>query len=302
VDNPDQIPRLSSLPAGGLGSIEPQPYAHDELAEIGPNNPPWGLGAAILTWLASVIFLVVFQLGFVFAYVAYRGISIADLPKFIQEDQTAIFLTVLSIIPTHLLTLLVVWAVVTRLGKFLFKQVIGWSWGRGLNFWTSSLMAILLLVMGWILTWIFGDQKTALDEMIAKSVPARYTIAFLATFTAPLVEELVYRGVLYSALQRLTGPFWAVISVLALFTLVHVPQYYPNFGVIITIGLLSFFLTVVRAYSGRILPCIVIHMVFNGIQSIIIILNPYLEGVPKTPVPTGAFLTGIFKAVQLLAF
>jgi hypothetical protein len=115
------------------------------------------------------------------------------------------------------------------------------------------------------------------------------------------VEEFVYRGVLYSALRRDVGAFlnWilalvfgvrldansrdrlgvsaAVVLVLVLFTIIHVPQYWPNAGVIAAVALLSVVLTFVRAYSGRLLPCIVIHLVFNGIQAVILIIEPHLQ-------------------------
>ncbi|MEP6707487.1 MAG: CPBP family glutamic-type intramembrane protease, partial [Pyrinomonadaceae bacterium] len=53
-------------------------------------------------------------------------------------------------------------------------------------------------------------------------------------------------------------------------------QYWPNVGVISAIVLLSVALTLVRARTGRLLPCFIIHLIFNGIQSIEILLAPYI--------------------------
>jgi hypothetical protein len=64
-----------------------------------------------------------------------------------------------------------------------------------------------------------------------------------------------------------------------MFAGLHVIQYWPNAGAITAISLLSLALTVVRARTGRLLPCYVIHLVFNGIQSIIIVAEPYLRSV-----------------------
>jgi membrane protease YdiL (CAAX protease family) len=72
----------------------------------------------------------------------------------------------------------------------------------------------------------------------------------------------------------------AVAAVLLVFALIHVPQYWPSYGVIATILLLSVVLTLIRARTGQLLPCFVIHFVFNTIQAVLIVLNPYLEGVP----------------------
>ncbi|MCA1601510.1 MAG: CPBP family intramembrane metalloprotease, partial [Acidobacteria bacterium] len=107
----------------------------------------------------------------------------------------------------------------------------------------------------------------------------------------PFVEEFIYRGVLYAALQRLVGVAGAVLFVLGLFTLIHVPQYWPNFGIIAAVGVLSVSLTIIRAYTGRLLPCIVIHLVFNGITSILLLIEPHLPKLgPASEHPASAVL------------
>jgi membrane protease YdiL (CAAX protease family) len=60
-------------------------------------------------------------------------------------------------------------------------------------------------------------------------------------------------------------------------------------GAILSIALLSVVLTVVRARTGRLLPCFVIHLVFNGVQSAIIVAEPYLRSVIERgqPKPAG---------------
>ena len=86
------------------------------------------------------------------------------------------------------------------------------------------------------------------------------------TATAPLVEELVYRGVLFPALRRASNTAIALVVVSFLFASVHFFQYKNSPGTIAAILLLSFALTYVRAATGRVLPCVVIHFVFNGVQ------------------------------------
>jgi hypothetical protein len=51
---------------------------------------------------------------------------------------------------------------------------------------------------------------------------------------------------------------------------------------------LSIALTLVRAYTRRLLPCIIIHLVFNGIQAVLLIFEPYAQRIlpgsePVTP-------------------
>jgi CAAX protease family protein len=325
VPNPDETPAPSPLEeSGGTYSFR-KPESPD------PNNPPWGIGGALLVWVASILLIVVMPVVFFLPYAWAKGFN-SGMPNYAQaltefalSDKTAVILQVVSLIPSHLLTLILVWAVVTRFGKKPFWAAIGWGWPQNLP-WPLGLMisaglGVVLFMVGGFIAWFFGAEKpTQLEQIINSSLAARYLISFLAVCTAPFVEEFVYRGVLFSALQRdvglivtwimavafgveldsksrnRVGVWAAVIMVLALFTIIHVPQYWPNFGVIAAVALLSIVLTLVRAYSGRLLPCIVIHLVFNGIQAIILIIEPHIK--PLIPsaeraAPTGAFLRAL---------
>jgi membrane protease YdiL (CAAX protease family) len=62
-----------------------------------------------------------------------------------------------------------------------------------------------------------------------------------------------------------------------MFAGLHVVQYWPNAGAISSITMLSVVLTMIRARTGRLLPCFVVHLVFNGVQSVIILLEPYIR-------------------------
>ena len=167
-----------------------------------------------------------------------------------------------------------------------------------MGLWKSLRLALVLLLAGMWLAATLGGQETSLDKIISSSRAATLMTALLATVTAPLVEEIMYRGVLYAGLERAIGAVWAVVGVLALFTLVHVPQYLPNLGVLSAIGVLSVFLTVIRAYTGRLLPCFIIHLVFNGLQSAAIVSEPYL----KQYYPSGGAKAGLIAhAVRLLS-
>jgi membrane protease YdiL (CAAX protease family) len=231
---------------------------------------------------------------FILPYVATKfpgGVAKEELNQFILTDKTAILILILSAFPAHLLTLGIIWAVATRFGKRPFWRTLGWSRGSGFGFWKSAGLATLLYLIGILLIFLFGQQQTQLDQVLESSREAAIATALLSVVTAPLVEEMVYRGVLYSALQRAIGRQWAIIGVMVLFTAVHVPQYWPNFGVIGAVGLLSLSLTLVRAYTGRLLPCFIMHLIFNGIQSALIIFEPYLRQLITNEQKAAAIMT-----------
>lgn len=273
-------------------------------AAVDPNNPAWGIGGALLLWIASIVVQVIIPLLFIIPFAVHRGLSLSspDFAKGALElamtDRTAIFLQVFAILPTHIVTLALLWALVTRFGKRPFLASFGWGWTPRLRLWQSVLLGICLFLAATALAWLLGAGKpTQLEQLITSSLASRYTIAFLAVFTAPFIEEFVYRGVVYSALQRTIGVKAAVVFVLGLFTVIHVPQYWPNIGVISAVALLSIVLTIVRAYSGKLLPCIIIHMSFNAVQAVLLIVEPYAHRlVPSADpvVPTTSMIVTLF--------
>ena len=287
VSTPSELELSGLKPASGFESS-----ADPELVSPDPDNPPWGLLAAFLTWIGS-IFLLVLPVLFAVPYLVqhYRGSR--PTAELLYADKTYIIIVMAGILPAHLITLFLAWAVATRRGKYPARKVLGWSWKPSFGLWQSVSLAILLFLAAWIITLTLGGQETELERIILSSRAAALIIAFVAVATAPLVEEVIYRGILFPALQRRVGAAAAVSIVTLLFAAPHVQQYWPNFAAILSIALLSAVLTIVRARTGRLLPCFVIHLVFNGIQSLLIVFEPYLRAVlerSQPPAPAGALI------------
>ena len=244
---------------------------------------PWlEVGKALIVWVISVMLLLFVPVIIALPYLIYKIVaSGAPSPEALATDKTLIFLSVLGIVPTHLLTLLVTWAFVSNWGRRPFWKSLEFEWPKNVGpvvaGLLSLLVAIVLLAVAWLVTSYWGGSKTQLDLLIESSMPARFLTAFVAVATAPLVEELVYRGVLYPAVEKAAGAVVAVFTVSLLFAGVHVFQYINNIAVITVITALSFTLTIARAYTGKLLPSFVIHLVFNGIQSLILVLAPFVD-------------------------
>jgi membrane protease YdiL (CAAX protease family) len=116
-------------------------------------------------------------------------------------------------------------------------------------------------------------EDTAFDILLKSSQSVRTTLALLAVFTAPMVEEVVYRGVLYSGLRPRVGVNWAIAIVTLLFVGVHVPQYWGAWAGLTGLTMLSLILTTVRASTGSLLPCVAIHTLNNLIGAIQILTS-----------------------------
>lgn len=255
-----------------------------ELLPVSPNNPPWNSLAAIGVWLASVAFIVLFPNAFLLPYLARQAPNLIDraaILEFAQTDPTAVLLQIIAIIPAHICTLLLAWLVVTRLRQYSFRETLGWRW-NGFNFWNCLIILGGFYVLAAVISQFIPEQDNELLRILKSSRNAVYVVAFLATFTAPLIEEVIYRGILYSAFQRTIGVPAAVLITTFLFALVHVPQYWGSPGTIFLICLLSLVLTLIRVRTKNLLPCIALHTVFNGSQSLLLILEPYIKNFVET--------------------
>lgn len=117
------------------------------------------------------------------------------------------------------------------------------------------------------------SEENSFTDLLKSSMRVRVAIAVLATFTAPLVEETVYRGVLFSSLRRSLGLVGTVVLVTLMFAGVHVLQYLGAWVTIAGLTLLSLALTLIRARTKSILPCVLIHTVNNAFFAVLILFN-----------------------------
>lgn len=265
------------LPNQAFNTVSPKPIERNESPT--PNNPPWGVWTAVGVWVSSVLFILIIPSIFLLPYLATIRPPITDsdlLIEFAKSDPTAILLQILAVIPAHIFTLLLAWLVVTKWRTFSFRTTLGWKTG-GITFWHYVLILVAFFGVAAAVGHFYPEQENDLLRILRSSRAAVYMVAFMATFTAPIVEEVVYRGVLFSAFQRTFGVPAAFLIVTFLFAVVHVPQYYPSYSTIFLLALLSITLTLLRVWSKNLLPCIVLHMLFNGVQSILLMIQPWLE-------------------------
>ncbi len=277
--NQDDAPILS----------ETQPENIVNAKRYSPNNPPWNSIVAFFLWFVSVLLIAVVPALFLLPHLINQRIGFSDgeaLVRFTQSDPTSLMLQIGAIIPAHLITLVLAWVIVTRLNTFSFTEMLGWKWG-GFRWWHAVFLLASVFAMMLATSSIFGQQDNDLMRILRSSRVIVFMVAFMATFSAPIVEEVVYRGVLYSAFQRSFGIPLAVVFVTLVFSAVHFPQYWGDYSTLITLTFLSLVITLIRVKTNNLLPCILFHFVVNGLQSIVLILEPYLPEALNATKPVG---------------
>ena len=105
----------------------------------------------------------------------------------------------------------------------------------------------------------------------------RFQLTTVAVVVAPIAEELFFRGILFPAIWRLTGLVWPAIALsAAFFALVHAA--YPQTVLpMLTFGIL---LGALRAKTGNLAACALLHALFNGRTMLLAVLHPEILTVP----------------------
>lgn len=254
---------------------------------------------SLALWLFSVLVIAVLPAIVALPYIIihYRGAT--NVGQALASDPTVLLLSVIGVFPAHAATFWVAWSLVTRRGTRPFWRSIGWSFSPKFGLLWCAGLSIVLWFLGTIITKLIGGGPTDVDVLVNSTLAVRLLLAIVASTSGPLVEEIVYRGVIYPVLEKTIGMAWAVALVSFLFASVHLYQYRNNGGVIAVIVMLSVTLTLVRAFTGRLLPCFIIHMGFNGIVSVLIVFQPYFAQFDKGGAPKAGMVM-LWRMIRLL--
>src|SRR5579859_1098033 len=132
------------------------------------------------------------------------------------------------------------------------RQVIGYVLG-------GLMMAIGVQLAPTILP----DQQSFPLERMFTSPLAAYAVAAFAVLIAPLMEELIFRGVLFAVFERRVGVRFAVATTTVLFAALHVPEYRGAWNHVLLICLVGGIFSLARGLTGSLAPSIFLHFAYN---------------------------------------
>ncbi|MEO6725568.1 MAG: CPBP family intramembrane glutamic endopeptidase [Blastocatellia bacterium] len=268
---------LSAEPSGwplAAEPAEPQAQPTNKWLDLFWASLIWGLSGAFLLGLDALLRLVLLAMH-------------KQIPQIEITRGMAIF-TLAATLVMQVVALAASWLYVTRVGKKPFWQTLGWRWHSQFKWVHAVALAMLMFGLGIFLSKVLPHKETDVEKILKLGMLIRVMVAVLAVATAPLVEEIVYRGVIYSAFERIGGKPAGVAVAAFIFALVHVPQYWGSVAAITVIVSLSLVLTLLRAWTGSLLPCVATHLVYNGVQAIILLVAP--DKMPDAAQPKTAML------------
>lgn len=241
-----------TAPGGRPGTAVPPP---------GGAPTPWGIGEAVLV---VALFAVSQPLVSLLAVAAAGGPLPGD-----EDSPEAVRLLVVVLPVVVLVSHAIGWGLVLGL---LRRHRLGLAAGLSLRPWRRPGPAAAFLT-GVALQFITNllvllspppeDMNTPMMQFAQAGPWALALLAVMAVVLAPLLEETLFRGVLFPALRqrlRFTG---AALLVTLAFAALHAFQNQGYWPALVAIFITGWVLALVRERTGSLWPCILVHAGFN---------------------------------------
>jgi len=240
--------------------------------ETRSDSVPWGWLTAIGLLGAHVVIQAGLGVGVGMVLLAFLLVSSQDHASWATWASNGVVLGTTGAVG-GLISIALIYVVVTRLRKRPFRATIGLV-GRT-RVWPAVFGAILLGGVMDALT--LALQRPLVPSVFASwyvgaaSAAAMFVFAVLVT---PLVEELLFRGVLYPVVARRVGANAGIVLVSALFGLAHVATYGPDIYSVMQTLVAGLYLTWLRAWTGKLSASVAAHAALNlyaTIEAIVVV-------------------------------
>ncbi len=226
------------------------------VSDSAPPSHRWGLGAFVLV-----------ELVYLLTSAAFAAVLIGAGP--LSAGKLALAVAVPTVIAAGLAVL-----ITTLRGNGPRTDLrMYWSW-RGLRIGLVFGFGGLLVTIpaSLVYTQIVGpDANSAVGKVfggIRSSWPWAVAVFVIVVLVAPLCEEIVYRGLLWGALDRRWGRWVALVVTTLVFALAHVEFTRAPLLVVVAIPI-----ALARLYSGGLLASVVAHQVTNLLPGIALMLG-----------------------------
>ncbi len=120
-------------------------------------------------------------------------------------------------------------------------------------------------------------------EKLLTTTPSIVMFVIFGIAAAPILEEIIFRGFLFTALMDLLGWRVAIGITTVLFAALHLSQLRGNWPAVIVIFLVGFVLTFVRYRTDSLIPSVIMHTAYNAMIFGISAIGTVLERSQTVP-------------------
>ena len=248
--------------------------------DAGPARPYGWIGLPLSLVLIVVLGLLLsgFALGLVFlggaAILGWHEASVraANLIQAMQGDpQTGEFVALILGILVYAAFALAVFALARFRGGANWRDLVAWHpWTLARtprSCWVTVVAAMIYsLVANAALAYFYPASQEWIT--VPQGLPAILVFFAIATISAPLTEELIFRGWLYTALRDKLSFAPSLVIVAALFAIAHWESTHLYALVVFPVGLALGF---IRERTGSLKASISFHAVYNGVAFLLML-------------------------------
>lgn len=123
---------------------------------------------------------------------------------------------------------------------------------------------VLLAVVVGFAPRVLPDKGDFPLERMFSTPEAAYAVGAFAVLIAPVMEELLFRGVVFSVFETRIGLGFAVVSTAALFAGLHVPEYWGAWNHVLLILVVGMVFSLARGLTGSLAPSVILHLGYNA--------------------------------------
>lgn len=214
--------------------------------------------------LFSVVWLVLSQFLSLAGYAVLRPLMGWRTPaSALAASENAIFVVAAQLVFYAPVLAYIVLVVVLQYHQ-QFSVGIRWRWPsfrQGMRFLLAGVLLAMVVLAG---SALLPDRKDFPMEKLFTSPSAVYAVGGLAVLVAPFMEELLFRGVLFSFFERLGGYRTAVPVTALLFAALHYPEYAGAWTHVFMILVVGLALSVARAATRSLVPSFLLHTAYNA--------------------------------------
>lgn len=220
-----------------------------------PDYPFWGFAEVLLT---AAIFIPALLTGSVITNSIARTFR-SPLPMGISS--------LLAEAIAYVIVFGAIWVMFQRYGRDLFSS-LGWvpsPFSAAALVWTGVGLAVAVVVLSVVLQT--PTVPTPFQKLLSDRA-TRIAIGLFGVTVGPVVEELLFRGLLQPFLMRLAGVLPGIVITAALFGSLHLQQYGFIWQSGFLVTLVGFVLGAVRHVSGSTRASALVHISYNAVFSL----------------------------------
>jgi CAAX protease family protein len=245
-------------------AIPPEPAPPSEP----PPPPRWSL-----TDLG--LFIGFGALAFFLAYVLVTAgyllvLSAGHRPVPAGETEETTYLSIAFQMVAYLLLFGAIYVLVAVRGRLPFWSALKWNRPTFLKALAFLAGGIILAAAVQIAPTIFPDRKNFPLQELFSSPAVAYAVGAFAVLVAPLMEELIFRGVLFAIFQDVVGLRFSVITTAVLFTAMHIPEYRGAWNHLFLLLIVGLVFSTARGLTGSLAPSVLLHTAYNLCQLVVL--------------------------------